>query len=88
MPFSTGLFDSYPDAPWAIVIYAGSVACFSVWTAVAAWTTLFVADHVLLRAFERSDPADPKHFRGWTKKKRTRPLGARPHYNQNTMLPD
>lgn len=104
LPFSTGLFDRYPTAPLAIVIYAGSlalarlmltaiwwyasadpsliregitpreirfhrlngllvslvfalsigVAYFSVWAAVAVWVALFVADHVLLRAFERS----------------------------------
>ncbi len=104
LPFSTGLFDRYPTAPLAIVIYAGSlalarlmltaiwwyasadpaliregitprqirfhrlngllvslvfalsigVAYFSVWAAVAVWTALFVADHVLLHAFEES----------------------------------
>lgn len=105
LPFSTGLFDNYPAAPLAIVIYAGSIAVarlvltaiwwytssdpalirdgisprqisfhrlngllvslvfalsigvayFSVWAAVIVWITLFVVDHVLLHAFERSD---------------------------------
>ena len=30
------------------------VAYFSVWAAVAVWVALFVVDHVLLRAFEKS----------------------------------
>lgn len=102
IPFSTGLFDRYSNDPFAIVVYAGSlalarlmltavwwyasadpalihegvspgeirfhrlnglavsvvfalsigVAYVSVWAAIFIWITLFVADHLLLHAFE------------------------------------
>jgi uncharacterized membrane protein len=37
-----------------VFVLSIGVAYFSVWAAVAVWVTLFVADHVVLRIFERS----------------------------------
>jgi uncharacterized membrane protein len=47
-----------------VFVLSISVAYFSVWAAVAVWVTLFVADHVLLRAFERSGSSRVPQRRG------------------------